>query len=154
MIFVNNEFVGCRIHKTSNQLTNSGDQAIVAFSGGDIVVFDTHNFFNGSKIRIPDGQKGFYLVQGCVEWVQNSTGERLAFLTHFNKADVEQPVKSKNQTLSIASDHTCASISLGPISMLDGDYINLYGRQNTGGTLEIRCKQPFRTFLSIIKVGN
>ena len=74
-------FVGCRLDKTAAQTIASGTWTALTF---DVEDYDTDGFHsnttNNSRITIPSGKSGYYLVQAQITWAANSTGYRLSYV--------------------------------------------------------------------------
>jgi len=118
-----------KIYKTGNQsLTNNTYEAIV-FAAED---FDSHNMHDNStnNTRITPNKAGLYWLKGQVNFDPNSTGHRDAKLT-------------KNGTTTIALQHLASISGVETIVQVAGliafngstDYVELFGRQNSGAGL-------------------
>jgi len=124
-------FVGCSLYKTSNQTISNATNTAVSFQAEN---FDTDTFHdnstNNTRITIPAGKGGKYLITGSIAW---STGanERVAMIY-------------KNGTLVnyMAQEYPA---NLGGfyhpfnyvISLVATDYIELFCNQGSGGNLSV-----------------
>ena len=125
-------FVGCSIYKTANQSISNDTFTIVTF---DAENFDTDGFHttssDTSRITIPSGKGGKYLITAQAHWGTNGTRERVQRFVK-NGSDLYQgtwaPANSNNQT----------GYSISTIANLTaGDYIELSVYQVSGGALNI-----------------
>jgi hypothetical protein len=121
---------GVSIYNTAAQLlANSTFTAMTANSE----FFDTDGFHstsvNTSRITIPAGLAGKYLVQGQVNWDRSAVGGRVASI-YLNGASIVPGIV----TVGSASEYVgCIVTSVLNLSV--GDYVELYARQTSGGNL-------------------
>ena len=98
--------------------------------------FDTHNFadlsVNKSKITIPTGMGGIYLLQAGMDWVANSTGTRQMRLYHYNSADVMQHYLS----IVVPTDDEKRQL-VGLWQLSESDYVKVQVNQTSGADLNI-----------------
>jgi hypothetical protein len=122
-------------HSTTQSLLNATYTAIL-FDSEDHDTFGMHSTsVNTSRLTIPAGGDGIYLVGGAVFYDGNATGVRVARLR-------------KNGTTDIGSATLVAAVlsgtGAGPIvqatclaSLVAGDYVELLGYQDSGGALNV-----------------
>ncbi len=117
---------------TGTQTINNGTWTTVAFGNE---VFDTNSFHdnttNNSRITIPSGKGGKYLITIQTFWANNATGSRDARIA-LNGSDVDTP-----QTGYTPNSNNNAFASTNVISLTAGDYIELRVRQDSGGALSL-----------------
>jgi len=126
-------FVGCSLTKSANQSLSNNTSTAITFDGEK---FDTDSFHdnstNTSRITIPSGKGGYYLVTGTLKFTSSTTGVRRADL-------------NKNGTLiqlyfiqfpNTGSDFTGSSFA-SIENLAVGDYIELFGLQSSGGALNV-----------------
>jgi hypothetical protein len=133
-------FVGCSLYKTSNQTISNATNTAISFQAEN---FDTDAFHdnstNNTRITIPAGKAGKYLVTGSIAW---STGanERVAMIY-------------KNGTL-VNYMHQMYPDNAGGyyapfnyvINLAVGDYIELFCNQGSGGNLTVYNGADLTTF--------
>jgi hypothetical protein len=126
-------FVGCSVYASSNQSINNATFTYLNFNSEE---FDTDSFHdnstNNSRITIPSGKSGKYLVVGNVHFAPNATGGRSFYLYKNGSADIfsiDIPTSSAtydtSQNFSLIRDLTA------------GDYLQLRVYQTSGGALDV-----------------
>jgi hypothetical protein len=126
-------FVGCSVYASSNQSINNATFTYLNFNSEE---FDTDSFHdnstNNSRITIPSGKSGKYLVVGNVHFSPNATGGRSFYLYKNGSADIfsiDIPTSSAtydtSQNFSLIRDLTA------------GDYLQLRVYQTSGGALDV-----------------
>jgi hypothetical protein len=132
-------FQGCSVYGTAQTITNFTWTAINFASEN----FDTDGFHstttNTSRITIPTGLGGKYLVNYTQRWDPSGTGTRDADI-YVNGASVV--TQNMNASSVYASNSKSVILSLNA-----GDYIQLYAIQNSGGNLIFYPRneeQPFQ----------
>ena len=88
---------------------------------------------NNSRLTIPTGQGGKYLVTGYANWSSNATGFRYILI---NINGTGTWVASQSVT-PVSGDETAQTITT-ILNLVAGDYIELQGYQNSGITLIIQ----------------
>jgi hypothetical protein len=123
-------FVGVGLYKASTQAIPTAVWTAVTFSTED---FDTDSFHdtstNTSRITIPTGLSGKYLLTGVMSWQQNANNNRAIAIYKTGVATKQigliDPNGDFNTQLSFATI----------ISANAGDYFELFTYQDTGGNL-------------------
>lgn len=119
-------FVGCRLFNTGGQTISSATTTAILF---DSEAFDTDNFHststNTSRITIPTGKGGYYLVQGSFMIDGTSSWSRIGL--YRNGSTMLLNLESGNAT---TGTNTRTLNFIGNFSA--GDYLELLVRQNTG----------------------
>jgi hypothetical protein len=127
-------FVGANATKTANQSIANVTITSISFDGTDII--DTNGFHdpstNNSRMTIPTGYGGKYLIQSNLQFAANVTGGREVYIRKNGSTDLQviQSVVSSN-TGSINM-----SIS-GTYALVAGDYVEIRAYQSSGGSLDI-----------------
>jgi hypothetical protein len=126
-------FVGCLITRTTAQSISNGSFTAITF---DAESLDTDAFHstvtNTSRITIPSGKDGKYLIFGQANFNANGTGRRI----------VRVYKNGANQSASEAEGTASASAypSVSPtliLSLVATDYIELFVYQDSGGSLDV-----------------
>lgn len=122
-------FVGCRLTNSANQSINNTTVTAITF---DTETFDTDGFHstvsNTSRITIPSGKGGKYLVFAMGMFVANTTGRR-----EFNFR-VNGSSYSYHTTNALSSGGTWHLVST-VLNLSATDYVELMAWQNSGGAL-------------------
>jgi hypothetical protein len=139
-------FVGCLAEASVQQTISNATYTVMNLGGADI--YDTNSFHNpstnSSRITIPSGYAGYYLLIGTVGWKDNATGERQTGLKK-NGTSLNQPgvFSSGNAGGGNFTTNTC----IGIINLSVGDYVEIEGRQYSGGNLNTQYVQFVAQFL-------
>lgn len=122
---------GVDVYKSATQsISNSTDTAIT----WDLEGFDTNSYHstttNTARFTVPSGGAGKYLLTGNLNWAGNSTGLR-AIKIYKNGSFFNESSLTTGGADGIAQ----------PISwvydLAVGDYLEIYGRQSSGGNLNV-----------------
>jgi len=140
-------FVGCFVYGTANQTVSNATVTTIPFAAE---VFDTDGFHstsvNNSRITIPSGKAGKYLVIARGTFAQNSNGFRQTRVLK-NGTAVQINVEGAN---SIADVQSNASYIL---DLAVGDYLELAVYQNVGGNLIVTASNDNETSLQVSLLG-
>jgi hypothetical protein len=127
-------FVGVKLFLPADQTIANATATVVAFGAGSESI-DTDAFHdtssNNTRITIPAGKGGKYLVIAAVSFVGNSAGTRELWVQKGASGRVIQDTESTVGTT--AQD----LLAVGIVSLAEADYIQMYVEQNSGGTLNI-----------------
>jgi hypothetical protein len=137
-------FVGCLIYHSTTQTITSDTGTIVSF---DSEVFDTDSFHststNNSRITIPSGKGGKYLIIGSTQW---QTGTNYRFLQIFKNGS------KISGTQTSATNDSQYAISHSRIEDLAvGDYIQM--NVQCGGNNYDLYGGTDKTTLSVVYLG-
>ena len=128
-------FAGVGVKKSADQSTANATFVAITWNQED---FDTNTYHdnatNNTRITIPTGKGGYYLITGAVQYDGNATKNRgceirlngssgaVNYLYFLSTAEVtNSPVYPMSYILSLSA----------------GDYIELFSYQNSGGSLNI-----------------
>jgi hypothetical protein len=141
-------FAGCRIFMTA--ATTS-----IANSTNTTVSFDTEEYdtdgyhsttVNNSRITIPAGKGGYYLVIATTDFAQNSTGARGNSIK-INGTEKGYTAITPNTTEGAVYNNSVI------VSLSVGDYIEMQVRQTSGGALDLRGSSVAETNLIAAYLG-
>jgi hypothetical protein len=129
-------FVGCALKVSTGQSLNSGTETTINFDQED---FDTDAFHdnatNNSRITIPAGKAGKYLIQAKITFPSGSaTGYRRMSL----KLNTTTYFTSTQDTTGFDSPGTTFNKSVQISQIIDlavGDFITITAQQNSGSSL-------------------
>lgn len=140
-------FHGCLA--ISSATTNIADSTFVAvpFAGAD--VYDTDGYHDpassNTRITIPSGLGGYYLIKGNVEWDTNAVGTRIASIY---KGGADLAVGWTRYTPHAGGlAHTAEAI----VPLVATNYVELVVRQDSTGTRTVGGNS--RTNLSVALLG-
>ena len=127
-------FVGCQLEKiTTAQSISNATATAVTFNSE---VFDTDGFHdnstNNSRITIPSGKAGKYLLIAQMSFAANATGARIIKLykngSLFQLASVTAAAPVTDFTVLTGTNIVSAAV---------GDYFELFAEQSSGGNLNL-----------------
>ncbi len=125
-------FAGARVKRAGAQTFTTGVQTSLTF---DTEVFDTDGFHdnavNPTRLTVPAGMGGTYLIGGSISWVGNATGIRALFVelnagALLNICGVIQEPEAAN-----AINQALATL----YQLVAGDFVELRALQSSGGNL-------------------
>lgn len=123
-------FVGAYAYKTTSQSIANATSTILTF---DAELYDTDNFHsnttNNSRMTIPSGKAGKYLIIGRVSYLNNATGVRFARI--FKNGSVIGDVSLGNAGGTYGTSVDIAII----YDLAVGDYVEVAALQSSGGSL-------------------
>jgi hypothetical protein len=142
-------FVGCRAYATTDQTMGNG--ASVVFNL-DAENYDTSGFHdnstNNSRITIPSGRAGYYLITGVATYQGGNvnSGQRDMWFYKNGTDTLASVVAQRNANF--------LGMSLTDIQYLAvGDYIQLMGYQDSGASASTFTQGSRRMFLSVQYLG-
>jgi hypothetical protein len=139
-------FVGVYAQTTTNQSIANATYTTMNIGGTD--VFDTDSFHdsttNNSRITIPSGKAGYYLIIGAIAWRDNGTGERQASLKLNGTIITYQPIFSSGNA---GGGNFTTNLVVYIANLAVSDYIEIQGRQYSGGSLGIDFVQLTAQYL-------
>lgn len=134
---------------TSGQ--SSGSWHVVSFDQDDIDNDSMHSTVSNTS-RITINTTGYYQITASLSWTNDPSGTREAYVYKNNNGDTSLSTGTGliNTTAAYTSNFI-TTVLIPPMifSFTAGDYIELYGFQNTGGTLVIKAS----TFMQARLVG-
>jgi hypothetical protein len=135
-------FVGCQLWNSTTQSLSNDTYTVMTF---DSELIDTDNFHsttsNTGRITIPSGKDGKYLFIGSVNFA-SGTGPIAATL-YKNNAELTSTGTSVMFNASYSTSAIYGAVAHIIISAVAGDYFELRGYQNSGGTRSTRDNHGF-----------
>ena len=141
-------FIGCSLYKSADQSINNVTTTTITW---DLEHYDTNTFHdnstNNSRITIPAGYAGKYLIQVTLNWNSNSTSYR------------EARIRLNGSTLLAYSPIQAASSggvanTLNVVKSLSvADYIEIQGEQASGGALSISGGNAYSAQVQVTYMG-
>lgn len=124
--------LGVSVFKSANQSISNATNTIVTFDSED---YDTNNFHstvtNTSRLTVPSGLAGKYLVNANIVFNNNATGIRILY---FMKNGSNNCTPSLQNASSSLGTYLTGS---GVFNLAVGDYIEIQVYQSSGGALDI-----------------
>jgi len=143
-------FVGCSVKRAANKtLTNSTTTKV----DWDSENFDTNGFHdnatNNTRLTVPTGQSGYYLITWNAVFEANVTGYRSSQIKKNNGSPLGTGVITGLTTYSPAQNQLV-------LNLADGDYIELEVFQNSGTSIRLFCEAewPNATLLTLMRLGS
>jgi hypothetical protein len=128
-------FVGASVYKTSTQAITTATTTTITW---DAEVFDTNGFHdnstNNSRMTIPAGYAGKYLVTATISWGASATGYRIGEI-YKNGATANFTWSGAMQGYYVVGLTTILNLAVS-------DYLEIKGYQNSGGNLNAAGSQP------------
>jgi len=126
--------VGCIVYNSANQTISNNTETVVTFNSE---ILDTDGYHstssNTSRITIPAGKAGKYLVFAWVTFVNNTSGYRQAQIIVNGQTGTPNRVANS----SGSSGNNLTLNPTGAAILAEGDYVELELYQNSGGNLDI-----------------
>lgn len=140
-------FVGCYVYGNTTVSVANATVTTVPFAQE---VFDTDGFHststNNSRITVPSGKAGKYIVSGQSYFATNSTGFRQTRITKNGSTYWLAPIPA-NGTIDAVMNFTFL------IDLAVGDYIEMAVYQNSGGNLNLTVDATSNTYMSVSYQG-
>jgi len=125
-------FVGASVYKSSAQGINNTTNTAISF---DLENFDTDSFHdnstNNSRLTIPAGKSGKYLVTGVAAFAANATGVRRWIF--YKNGTAAMNVGGISAASAGDTRVSCSWLA----DLTAGDYVEFYCYQSSGGSLNI-----------------
>lgn len=144
-------FVGCRAYATSDQTMSNGASVVFNLDSEN---YDTDGFHstvtNNSRITIPTGKAGYYLITGVVTYQGGTAGQgqRDFEIKKNGSTNLAQVVSQRVSNLNFLG------MSISDIQYLAvGDYIQLTGYQDSGTSGSTFTQGSSRVFLAVQYIG-
>jgi hypothetical protein len=126
-------FVGCQLRKSGDQSISNNTNTAITFDTEDIDTDGFHsNVTNTSRVTIPTGKGGKYLVTLQTRFEANSTGRRLGQLYKNGAIDTTfqfESVPSSSGAVTMGNSFF--------MNLVATDYIELFSLQTSGGNLNV-----------------
>ena len=139
-------FVGCRLFYTADATITNNTATILNFNSE---TFDTDSFHststNTSRITIPAGKDGKYLINGKANWNASATGVRQVYIYLNNTSNISQSTLNSGAEVFDVSVTTTANLSAG-------DYIE-FGVYQTSGTNRLARAGTDLTYFEVTYLG-
>jgi hypothetical protein len=128
--------IGCKLQKAVVQSLTTGTATAITFGASDTEVFDTDGFHstttNTSRITIPTGLDGVYIVTAGAGFAVSATGARYVSIYKSGTQDANTRIPANAVALSQTLVTTSTVLQLSA-----GDYVEMYCFQNSGGALDV-----------------
>ena len=125
-------FVGASVYRGASQSIANATATALTF---DNETYDTDAFHdnstNNTRMTVPAGKAGKYLVTGVTYFTNNATGQRIVYI-YKNGANV---IGTIQQGISASID--CVVQTSFVVSLAVSDYVELFAYQNSGGALNV-----------------
>ncbi len=128
----------CRVYRSADQtgLTTGAWTAVTFPTGSATEAWDTDAFHslstNTSRLTIPTGLGGRYLLTGCAVWDSNTTGNRA--LTFYKGGSTPVGVQT---TITANSEGSMISIA-AEVALAAGEYVEMKAYQSSGANRDLK----------------
>ena len=143
-------FVGCSVKRTANKTISNNTATKVDF---DAENFDTNGFHdnvtNNTRLTIPTGQDGYYLITWNTIFAGNTTGYRAARIYKNGASALGTGAITGLTTYTPAGNQLV-------LNLVATDYIELEVLQNSGGNLTLYGEAEWQngTILTLMRLGS
>ena len=123
-----------RVRNSANiSHTSSGSYQALTFNSERVDVGAMHDTVtNTSRLTVPSGGAGLFLIGGCIEFAANATGLR-GVQIRLNGSTIIAIQEAPS--VGAGSAHPIAVTTA--YQLADGDYLELMGKQSSGGSLNM-----------------
>lgn len=132
-------FVGARVYHNANQTITTATDTVLAFNSER---FDSHGFHdtvtNNSRLTIPAGKAGKYMIGASSDWVANATGIRELRL-RINGTTYIALTTGDADLVGEGWRNTLATL----YDLAVGDYVEAIVRQTSGGNLDVQTNGSY-----------
>ncbi len=139
----------CLIRNSANLSINNATDTVVTM---DTELFDVGGLHstvtNTSRVTIPSGGDGTYLIVAQLQFAANTTGQRAL---HIRKNGTTR-IGSERQNMTVAST-TCTLSLLMFEKLVATDYIEVEVYQDSGGALNVTADSPWSPSLGVVWVA-
>lgn len=123
--------VGAIVFHSTTESTTTAVSLTLAFDSETSDPYAFHSTtVNTSRLTVPSGMAGVYMVIGHVTYAANGTGLRMIILLK-NGAEV-----TRVQAAAATGDRTHVDLSF-PVVLADADYVQIQAHQSSGGILNV-----------------
>jgi hypothetical protein len=141
-------FSGCRVTKSASQSTSSSADTVLTFDTETFDVDGYHdNSTNNSRITIPTGKTGYFLINGQVSWGANATGVRLMDIYKNGTTRL-----ARNEDGNNGGSYNKVSQASTIVYLSATDYVELRAFQESGGNLNVNSGDS-QTYFAISYLG-
>lgn len=142
-------FMGAEAHRTATQSINDGTDTVLLWTAED---YDTNSIHdtssNTSRFVVPTGGAGKWRITCNLLWTPNATGVRDLY---FKKNGTTRLQEDLNPAIA-SPFHTSNNLSID-ILLADGDYIEAFVYQTSGGPLTVSVDFANPT-MSAFRIGS
>jgi hypothetical protein len=138
----------CRVFRSVDQTIGNAAFTAVTWDSESYDVGAMHSTVTDtSRVTIPTGEGGYYLIIARATWLTHATGSRRDTVIYVDGAPASNAYGTNADDSGYRST-TCTDI----LSLAAGKYIEMYVRQSSDGDLSIVGAEN-HSFLSVIKIG-
>ena len=119
----------------SNQTISNNTNTLITFNDEK---FDSDSAYASNKFTVPAGKQGVYFISGQLTWLDPSVDDKALHVYIYKNGSQYTEAKDR----SSENDQTVNVSAL--LSLAAADYIEIYGRQGTGG--DLICTSHISTF--------
>jgi hypothetical protein len=140
---------GVRAFHSANQSIAAGADVVVALNSER---FDTHGFHdtatNNSRLTVPAGKAGIYLIQANVEWAASTTGGRTLRIRRNGSQTIADVYDGAADGSGAKRQHVGCLYQLAA-----GDYVEMIVHHSHSGALNVVASSQYSPELSMVRIG-
>lgn len=122
-------------HNTTQSIANSTATAVVWNTETSDSASLHSTSVNTSRMTIPSGEGGTYLIVGYIDWAANATGVRQAYL----RLSTGSLVLTNVIDNAVAGGGTTPQVVTAVYPLAAGEYVEVVASQTSGGALNINA---------------
>lgn len=142
-------FAGVRAYRSANNAISTSTDTVLPF---DSETFDTNAYHdtstNNSRLTVPTGAGGYYLVTARVTWQNSSSGQRVLKVRK-NGSTVTSAIIEGNPGTTNMTQQTLTDV----VSLSAADYLEVVVNQNSGGNLDVTTGDTTNTYFEMHLIG-
>lgn len=142
--------IGARVRRTTTQSIPNASSTAVTF---DAERFDPNGFHdnvtNNSRLTVPTGLGGVYLITFSGQWGLSATGRRQFELKVNGVTTIALDTDVSTADANVPNRATLATV----YQLVPTDYVEVYAYQDSGGALDLNAAGNFSPEFSIARLG-
>jgi hypothetical protein len=144
----------CMAYRTTVGSVNSATTTLIALTAEDYDNDGMHDVAVNTS-RIIAQTAGHYQIDACISWAANTTGYR-GIIVRLNAAGSAAggTLLQSNYYPTPGSSQAATSWASLPYRFNSGDYVEMFGVQNSGGALGLDITTIYSTFMALRRIGD
>tara|TARA_R100001463_G_scaffold43574_2_gene90902 strand:- start:354 stop:908 length:555 start_codon:yes stop_codon:yes gene_type:complete len=119
----------------ANQTISHNTNTLITFNDEK---FDSDSAYASNKFTVPSGKQGVYFISGQLTWLDPNVDDKSLHVKIYKNGSEYTEASDRS-----SENHQTVNVS-ALLSLSAGDYIEIYGRQGSGGNLI--CTAHITTF--------
>jgi len=135
-----------RAYNNANITIGTGAATVLTLNTGQIDPYDMHSTVSNTS-RLTSTLSGWYTISSAVEFESNATGIRIVYIVYGGATHIAQ-----NSTTALNGFTTRLSVN-SQYYLSDGDYVETFVYQNSGGDLDIVASGNYSPFFMMSRIA-